>query len=122
MVEMKIPFDYDNATEEERKEFQKFLWEHPEYDNLDPEEMWYEEHSDEFVPCENQEELRRQLMEAASHPAVLHGTFRLPEPEFHVLENIAKQKGITWIEAATEAVRRYIHEETSLKEPVLLQA
>lgn len=33
MVEMKIPFDYDNATEEERRAFQKWLWEHPEYDN-----------------------------------------------------------------------------------------
>lgn len=33
--------------------------------DLDEEEQWYEDHFDEFVPCENQEELRRRLMEAA---------------------------------------------------------
>lgn len=32
---------------------------------LDEEEQWYEDHSEDFVPCENQAELRRQLAEAA---------------------------------------------------------
>lgn len=32
---------------------------------LDEEEQWYEDHFDEFVPCENQEEMRRNLREAA---------------------------------------------------------
>lgn len=32
---------------------------------LDEEEQWYEDHFDEFRPCENQAELRNQLMEAA---------------------------------------------------------
>lgn len=34
---------------------------------LDEEEQWYEDHSDEFVPCENQEEMRKQLQEAAKN-------------------------------------------------------
>ena len=32
---------------------------------LDDEEQWYEDHIDEFVPCENQKKLREQLAEAA---------------------------------------------------------
>ena len=33
---------------------------------LDTEEQWYEDHFDEFVPSENQEQLRKELMEAAA--------------------------------------------------------
>ena len=32
---------------------------------LDTEEQWYEDYFDEFVPSENQEQLRKELMEAA---------------------------------------------------------
>ena len=32
---------------------------------LDAEEQWIEDHFDEFVPSENQDELRKELMEAA---------------------------------------------------------
>lgn len=32
---------------------------------LDAEEQWIEDHVDEFVPSENQDELRKELMEAA---------------------------------------------------------
>lgn len=32
---------------------------------LDEEEQWYEDHLEEFEPCENQEEMRRLLTEAA---------------------------------------------------------
>ena len=48
-------FDYDNATPEEQKAYHEWVIKDQ---NLDPEESWYEEHYDEFVPCENQEELR----------------------------------------------------------------
>ena len=32
---------------------------------LDKEEQWYEDHSEDFVPMKNQEQLRKELMEAA---------------------------------------------------------
>ena len=32
---------------------------------LDKEEQWYENHSEDFVPMKNQEQLRKELMEAA---------------------------------------------------------
>lgn len=62
MKEFKRPFDYDNATEEERKEFRKWAFENPV---LDKEEQWNEENSDGFVPMKNQEQLRKELIEAA---------------------------------------------------------
>ena len=40
--------------------------------SLDEEEQWYEDHAEEFVPCENQAEMRRQAMAAAARPAVIH--------------------------------------------------
>lgn len=62
MQPMTKKFDYDNATEEERRSFrEKAFWDSP----LDEEEQWYEDHADEFVPCKNQEEMRQQLIEAA---------------------------------------------------------
>lgn len=62
MKEFKRPFDYDNATEEERKEFRKWAFENPV---LDKDEQWNEEQSDGFVPMKNQEQLRKELIEAA---------------------------------------------------------
>ena len=32
---------------------------------LDKEEQWYEDHAEDFVPVKNQEQLRKELMEAA---------------------------------------------------------
>ena len=37
----------------------------PENIVLDEEEQWIEDHLEEFVPCENAEEMRKQLIEAA---------------------------------------------------------
>lgn len=34
---------------------------------LDKEEQWYEDHFDEFVPCENQAEMRKKMIKAAKN-------------------------------------------------------
>lgn len=55
---MKIPFDYENATESERKAFSAWAFENSP---LDKEEQWIEDHRNEFVPVENQEDVRNHL-------------------------------------------------------------
>ena len=47
MQEFKVPFDYDNATEEERKAF--FIWS-AEHQVLDEEEQWIDDHIEEIFP------------------------------------------------------------------------
>ena len=54
MKEFKRPFDYDNATEEERKEFRKWAFENLV---LDKEEQWNEENSDGILKQEKQRSL-----------------------------------------------------------------
>lgn len=39
----------------------KAFWDSP----LDEEEQWYENHSDEFKPVDNQSEMRKKMIEAA---------------------------------------------------------
>ena len=63
-------FDYDSAGPEERFAYREWMAERQE---LDEEEQWYEDHSDEFVPCQNQAEMRRQIMAAAKLPPVILG-------------------------------------------------
>lgn len=46
----------------------KAFWNSP----LDEEEQWYENHSDEFKPVDNQSEMRKKMREAAKKPAVIH--------------------------------------------------
>lgn len=54
--------DNKKVMEEEGKAFQeKAIWNSP----LDQEEQLYEDHSEEFVPMKNQEELRKELISAA---------------------------------------------------------
>ncbi len=50
-----------------RKKQEEAFWNSP----LDVEEQWMEDHSDEFVPCENQAEVRQQMMTAAARPAAV---------------------------------------------------
>lgn len=46
----------------------KAFWDSP----LDEEEQWYENHSDEFKPVDKQAEMRKEMIEAANKPAVIH--------------------------------------------------
>lgn len=46
----------------------KAFWESP----LDEEEQWYENHSDEFEPVDKQTEMRKEMIETANKPAVIH--------------------------------------------------
>lgn len=39
---------------------------------LDAEEQWYEDHSDEFVPCERQGEMRKDVVKASSMMPLVH--------------------------------------------------
>lgn len=39
---------------------------------LDTEEQWYEDHSDEFVPCERKEEMRSDAVMASSMMPIVH--------------------------------------------------
>ena len=62
MQEFKLPFDYDNATEEERKAF--FFWS-AEHQVLDEEEQWYDDHIEEFFPSLFPEKFAQPLKAAA---------------------------------------------------------
>ncbi len=113
------PFDYDNATEEERAEFRKWAWENSE---LDEEEQWYEDHFDEFVPCENQEEMHRKLTEAAKRPPIIHYadgttsltrkskkpiTLRVDIGDLNKIKTIAAEKGLQYQTLVGSILHRY---------------
>lgn len=70
---------------------------------LDEEEQWYEDHFDEFKPVENQPEIRKQMMEAAKNPPVVHHasdkkpvTMRLDTGDIISLKDIAREKGLPY--------------------------
>lgn len=48
---------------------------------LDEEEQWYEDHFDEFVPVKNLADIRRQMMEAAKNPPVVHKNDEIAEKQ-----------------------------------------
>ena len=59
-----VPKDNLSEQENEREDI-AMTKEIFENSPLDAEEQWIEDHFDEFVPSENQDELRKELMEAA---------------------------------------------------------
>ena len=80
------------------KKQEETFWNSP----LDAEEQWMEVHSDEFVPCENQTEVRRQMMTAAARPAAVRYssdagkgrkpvTLRVDVADMEVIKQIARE-------------------------------
>ncbi len=84
--------------------------------DLDEEEQWYEEHFDEFVPCENQEEMRRQLIEAAKKPPLIHYddtkkpvSLRLGATDIECLKTIARKQGLPYQSLIGSILHRYVN-------------
>lgn len=89
---------------------------------LDEEEQWDEDHSEGFVPCENQAEMRRQMMEAAARPAaVRHSgdataearkgrkpvTFRMDVADMDRIKQIAQEQGLQYQSLVGSVLHRY---------------
>lgn len=92
------------------KEFETLLDNSP----LDEEEQWYEAHFDEFVPCENQEEMRKMLIEAAKNPPLVHKstdkkpyTMRLDVGDVITLKDIAHKEGLPYQSLISSVLHKY---------------
>ena len=81
---------------------------------LDEEEQWYEDHFDEFVPYENQEEMRNQLMQAAKNTldrleeTKKPMTMRLSLYDTGRLKKAAREKGIAYQTLISMILHQYL--------------
>lgn len=96
-------------TKEALKDFDYKFWNSP----LDEEEQWYEEHSDEFVPVENQEEMREKLMEAAKNTMKeienkKMVTMRLEGNDIARLKDEAKRQGLPYQSLLGSILHKYL--------------
>ena len=106
-----LPFDYDNATEEERKEFRAWAFANSP---LDEEEQWIEDHSDDFVPAP--EWVGKSLREAAKNPPRIryskeekkHVSLRLDNEDIDRLKGLATEQGIQYQSLIGSVLHRYV--------------
>ena len=112
MAEIKIPFNYENATESERKAFSAWAFENSP---LDEEEQWIEDHLDEFVaaPEWGGESLRK----AAKNPPKIHYSgkevkkpvsLRLDSTDIDKLKTIAVEQGLNYQSLIGSVLHRYV--------------
>lgn len=90
----------------------KSFWDSP----LDEEEQWYENHSDEFKPVQNIEEMRKKLIEAANKPAVINYserktkkpvTIRIDDGDINLLKTKALEQGLQYQSLVCSILHRY---------------
>jgi len=112
MAEMKIPFDYENATESERKAFSAWAFENSP---LDEEEQWIEDHLDEFVAAP--EWVGESLRKAAKNPPKIHYSgkevkkpvsLRLDSTDIDKLKTIAVEQGLNYQSLIGSVLHRYV--------------
>ncbi len=99
-------------TNEELKEFDYKFWKAP----LDEEEQWFEEHSDEFIPCENQEEARKSLKEAAKNTMneienknKKMVSMRIESKDIDMLKEAAQEQGLPYQSLIGSVLHRYVN-------------
>lgn len=112
MAEIKIPFDYENATESERKAFSAWAFENSP---LDEEEQWIEDHLDEFVAAP--EWVGESLRKAAKNPPKIHYSgkevkkpvsLRLDSTDIDKLKTIAIEQGLNYQSLIGSVLHRYV--------------
>lgn len=112
MAEIKIPFDYENATESERKAFSAWAFENSP---LDEEEQWIEDHLDEFVA--DPEWVGESLRKAAKNPPKIHYSgkevkkpvsLRLDSTDIDKLKTIAVEQGLNYQSLIGSVLHRYV--------------
>lgn len=112
MAEIKIPFDYENATESERKTFSAWAFENSP---LDEEEQWIEDHLDEFVAAP--EWVGESLRKAAKNPPKIHYSgkevkkpvsLRLDSTDIDKLKTIAVEQGLNYQSLIGSVLHRYV--------------
>ena len=112
MAEIKIPFDYKNATESERKAFSAWAFENSP---LDKEEQWIEDHLDEFVAAP--EWVGESLRKAAKNPPKIHYSgkevkkpvsLRLDSTDIDKLKTIAVEQGLNYQSLIGSVLHRYV--------------
>ena len=97
-----------------RKKQEDAFWNSP----LDAEEQWMEDHSDQFVPCDNQADVRRQMMTAAARPAAVRYssdagkgrkpvTFRVDGADMEAIKQIAREQGLPYQSLVGSILHRY---------------
>lgn len=96
----------------ELKKQEKAFWNSP----LDEEEQWHEDHTDEFIPVENQEEMRKLMMEVARKPPVVHYsqrknkrpvTIRIDDDDISLLKKKAVEQGLQYQSLVCSVLHRY---------------
>lgn len=99
-------------TDKELKDFDEKFWNSP----LDEEEQWIENHFDEFVPCKNQEEMRKELMKAAEEkldeiekPNKKMFTLRLDQGDLSKLKVLAEEQGLPYQSLLGSVIHRYVN-------------
>ena len=112
MAEIKIPFNYENATESERKAFSAWAFENSP---LDEEEQWIEDHLDEFVAAP--EWVGESLRKAAKNPPKIHYSgkevkkpvsLRLDSTDIDKLKTIAVEQGLNYQSLIGSVLHRYV--------------
>lgn len=112
MAEIKIPFDYENATESERKAFSAWGFENSP---LDEEEEWIEDHLDEFVAAP--EWVGESLRKAAKNTPKIHYSgkevkkpvsLRLDSTDIDKLKTIAVEQGLNYQSLIGSVLHRYV--------------
>ena len=112
MAEIKIPFDYENATESERKAFSPWAFENSP---LDEEEQWIEDHVNEFVAAP--EWVGESLRKAAKNPPKIHYSgkevkkpvsLRLDSTDIDKLKTIAVEQGLNYQSLIGSVLHRYV--------------
>ena len=112
MAEIKIPFDYENATESERKAFSAWAFENSP---LDEEEQWIEDHLEEFVAAP--EWVGESLRKAAKNPPKIHYSgkevkkpvsLRLDSTDIDKLKTIAVEQGLNYQSLIGSVLHRYV--------------
>lgn len=112
MAEMKIPFDYENAAESERKAFSAWAFENSP---LDEEEQWIEDHRNEFVAAP--EWVGESLRKAAKNPPKIHYSgkevkkpvsLRLDSTDIDKLKTIAVEQGLNYQSLIGSVLHRYV--------------
>ena len=99
-------------TKEELKDFDYKFWNSP----LDEEEQWFEEHSDEFIPSENQEEIRVSLKNAAKNTMneiekqnKRMVSMRIENKDIDMLKEAAKEQGLPYQSLIGSILHRYVN-------------
>lgn len=99
-------------ADQKSKDFDEKFWNSP----LDEEEQWIEEHFDEFVPCKNQKEMRKELMEAAEKklneiekPNKKMFTLRLDQGDLSKLKTLAEEQGLQYQSLLGSIIHRYVN-------------